>query len=82
MDNPDKPTTPLQANVPHTALVFLCPSCECALEYEGTRASGAGAQPADLSDYFRCPAGCGTFEHERRTHRMRLVEPGEGQPNA
>lgn len=66
--------TPLP-QVPHTALEFLCPSCECALEYEGSRAGGPGNDPLDLNDYFRCPAGCGTFEHERRTHRMRQVEP-------
>ena len=81
MDNHDVPT-PIapQPKVPHTALVFLCPSCECALEYDGSRAGEGSEGPSDLTDYFTCPAGCGTFEHERRAHRMRLVEPSS-QPS-
>jgi hypothetical protein len=55
----------------HTSLTFLCPSCEHALEYIGTVTRPAPSEPID---YFRCPVGCGTFEHERRTHRMRQVE--------
>lgn len=75
MENHNVSMPPSQVQAPHTALVFLCPSCDCALEYEGSRASGSRYALADLNDYFRCPAGCGTFEHERRTHRMRLFEP-------
>ena len=75
MDNRTEPTSlPPLTPRPHTAQVFLCPVCECELEYEGSRAPSP-AQPAELNDYFRCPAGCGTFEHERKAHRMRLFEP-------
>ena len=59
---------------PHTGLTFLCPSCEAELKYDGSRPSGSGATPLDLIDSFKCPAGCGTFEHERRTHRLRQVD--------
>jgi hypothetical protein len=78
----DKSITPAptseDTSVPHTALVFLCPSCECPLEYQGSHAadSGHADTPAHLNDYYRCPAGCGTFEHERQRHRFRLVEAG------
>ena len=74
MDNHTEPTR-LQAltPLPHTALEFLCPVCECQLEYQGTRAPDP-AVPAELNDYFRCPVGCGTFEHERKAHRLRLFE--------
>lgn len=64
--------------VPHTALVFLCPVCECELEYVESRPGPGGDAPTELNDYFRCPAGCGTYEHERHAHRMRLYEPGPG----
>jgi hypothetical protein len=75
MDNHAEPTTSLTlAQLPHTALVFLCPVCECELVYEGSRAPNP-AVPAELNDYFRCPVGCGTFEHERKAHRLRLFEP-------
>jgi hypothetical protein len=39
-------------------------------------AHGGNGLLLDLSDYYRCPAGCGTFEHERRTHRVRLIDAG------
>jgi hypothetical protein len=63
----------LQSNVPHTALQFLCPVCERTLEYVGSRASSDSDALDDINDYFRCPVGCGTFEHERRRHRLRMV---------
>lgn len=58
--------------VPHTSQVFLCPNCECELEYAGSQpTNGSGTE---MNDYFRCPAGCGTFEHERRSHRLRWLD--------
>jgi hypothetical protein len=56
--------------------VFLCPSCEYPLQYEQSRENGRGDAPDELSDLYRCPAGCGTFEYERHRHRLRLLEPG------
>ena len=55
---------------------FFCPSCEVPLHYEGSSADDGKAGLADFSDYYRCPAGCGTFEYERHRHRLRLVEAG------
>lgn len=74
METRARPSSPEYANVPHTALVFLCPSCESELVYGGSRPTEGGTTPADLHDYFRCPAGCGTYEHDRRAHRMRQCE--------
>jgi hypothetical protein len=62
--------------VPHTAQVFLCPACESSLEYEHSHLENPGT-PTDLMDYYRCPAGCGTFEYERKRHRLRLPEAGD-----
>ena len=62
--------------IPHTAMTFLCPACESALEYVGSVSSDGGPAPS-LTDRFRCPVGCGVFEHERRTHRMRQIAEGE-----
>ncbi|MFN8064006.1 MAG: hypothetical protein U0P82_04355 [Vicinamibacterales bacterium] len=58
---------------PHTPLVFLCPNCESRLEYVESRPDPHGSAPTLLHDVFTCPAGCGTFEHERATHRMRQI---------
>lgn len=62
--------------LPSGAPVFLCPSCECPLEFQESRENGSGNSPAELSDFYRCPAGCGEFEYERHRHRLRLVEAG------
>ena len=65
---------------------FLCPSCDCPLKYEGSKANGHGDSLNELSDYYRCPAGCGRFEYERHRHRLRLrlaqagYAPGRGEP--
>jgi hypothetical protein len=73
MENPDRceTDTPTDQLPPGTA-VFLCPSCECPLQYTYSR----GEAPGDVSDYYRCPGGCGTFEHERPTRRLRIVGAG------
>jgi hypothetical protein len=74
MDNLDNVTMlPQQGNIPHTAMEFLCPVCERTLEYVGSRASADSDARKDMNDYFRCPVGCGTFEHERRRHRLRML---------
>ena len=65
--------TPPEQIVRHTAHVFLCPSCESPLEYERTHWRDP-AIPADLTDDYRCPVGCGTFEYERKRHRLRHTE--------
>jgi hypothetical protein len=72
----DRSTPPAPDQVvPHTALVFLCPSCESALEYQGSHLEDPSA-PTALTDYFRCPVGCGTFEYERQRHHLRLLDCG------
>jgi hypothetical protein len=77
MDDRDTVTLePLERRLPEGAPVFLCPSCECPLEYAGSRPGHGGGHLIDLSDYYTCPAGCGTFEHERRAHRFRVLEAG------
>ena len=74
MENRDDITmSRMQNDVPHTALQFLCPTCERTLEYVGSRPSSESESPDDMNDYFRCPVGCGTFEHERRRHRLRMI---------
>jgi hypothetical protein len=65
-----------ESSFPHGAPGFLCPSCECPLHYERSHANDRSDRLADLSDYYRCPAGCGTFEYERHRHRLRLLEEG------
>jgi hypothetical protein len=67
---------PFEPVVPHTARVFLCPSCESPLEYERSHLENPGT-PTDLIDYYRCPVGCGTFESERKRHRLRLLDAGD-----
>ena len=76
MDKRDNGLPPLVSSLPHGAPVFLCPSCECPLHYEGSHASDVSDALIDLKDYYRCPAGCGVYEHERRTHRLRLLDAG------
>ena len=63
----------LQFLLPKGAPGFLCPSCQCALQYEGSRAESGSDRPIELSDIYSCPVGCGTYEHARQTHRLRLV---------
>jgi len=73
--NPDAPSTPPAP--PHSSHVFLCPSCECTLEHVADQAvSGTN----DVTELFSCPSGCGTFEHERQTHRLRFVEGSAQHP--
>ena len=62
--------------MPYGAPAFLCPSCECPLHYQGSHATDRSEALIDLKDYYECPGGCGTFEHDRRTHRLRLLEAG------
>jgi hypothetical protein len=66
--------------LPQGSPAFLCPSCECPLEYAESRATKRANGPGDVIDYYRCPAGCGTFEHERRAHRFRIVGAGYAPP--
>jgi hypothetical protein len=76
MASTERSTSPPLEVVTHGALVFLCPSCECELEYVGSHPRAGSDAASDLTDRFRCPAGCGTFEHDRERHRFRLLEPG------
>ena len=55
---------------------FHCPSCDVPLHYDETGASDGIDGLGDFADYFSCPAGCGSFEYERRRHRLRLVDAG------
>jgi hypothetical protein len=72
--DPDRASTPM-AQAPHTGVTFLCPNCDHELAYAGTRPAAAESDTdGRLDDYFICPAGCGTFEHDRTTHRMRRVD--------
>jgi hypothetical protein len=76
MNSPDTTTAdhsiapPVEPLMRHTARVFLCPSCDSRLEYQGTHVEESGV-PADLTDYYQCPTGCGAFEYERKRHRLR-----------
>lgn len=75
-DRDDLMPHPLEPRRPAGAPAFLCPSCDCQLHYEGSHPTDKSDAAADLSDYYKCPAGCGTFEYERHRHRLRLLEPG------
>lgn len=72
----DPPPHPPENRLPDGAPGFLCPSCECALQYEESKENGRGDSPGELSDFYRCPAGCGMFEYERHRHRLRVVDAG------
>ncbi|MBZ5557585.1 MAG: hypothetical protein LAO77_09970 [Acidobacteriia bacterium] len=77
MDKRDEAAMP--AATPHPpagAPGFFCPSCECPLHYEGSHASDRSGRLSDLTDHYICPAGCGTYEYERHTHRLRLLDAG------
>ena len=77
MNNPNDSTTrSFGSRIPGSVQSFFCPSCEVPLHYEGSYATDSSEGLVDFSDYYRCPAGCGTFEYERHRHRLRLVEPG------
>jgi hypothetical protein len=65
---------PAYVSAEHTGVTFLCPSCEHPLEYVGSHPASGQTDACDPNDYFRCPAGCGIFEHERRSHRLRQLE--------
>ena len=80
MTRPDSispPASPPATDLPHGAPGFLCPACDTPLHYEHSHAKDTSDRLLDLVDYYRCPAGCGTYEHERRTHRLRLHEQDE-----
>ncbi len=63
----------LASHLPAGAPAFLCPRCGWALEHEGSQPT-AGDLRGGLSDFYVCPAGCGTFERVRATHHAHLVE--------
>jgi hypothetical protein len=68
----------LEARLPANAPAFLCPRCQCRLEYVGshTEADAAPAdaeQPIELADRYQCPMGCGSYEFVRETHRLRCL---------
>ena len=74
MENSDRSEAEIATDhLPPGTVAFLCPSCECPLEYTHSRIIDRGNAPGDVNDYYRCPAGCGTFEHERPTRRLRVV---------
>lgn len=64
----------LESRLPQGAPEFLCPLCGCRLRYEGSRRRTGTDGPLDLEDDYSCPAGCGRYEHVRRTHRAHRVE--------
>jgi hypothetical protein len=68
-NTPERPLPPL----PHGAPGFFCPFCETPLHYDRSHASADSEELIDLKDYYRCPGGCGTFEHDRRMRRLRLL---------
>jgi hypothetical protein len=72
----DKHSAPffVDACVPCGAPGFFCPSCECPLQFIGSRVGGR--RDVEMNDYYRCPASCGTFEYERKRHRLRLLVDG------
>lgn len=59
--------------MPAGAPAFACPLCHCVLHYDGSRTDAAGDRLADLVDSYSCPEGCGIFEHDRATRRLRAV---------
>jgi len=62
-----------QEHLPHGAPCFMCPQCQCILRYVGSRPEVDAPPPADLADVYVCPAGCGTYERDRSTHRLRAL---------
>ena len=58
-------------HLPQGAPCFLCPHCQCTLQYVESRTLIRREDANDVSDYYSCPAGCGTYEHNRGTHRLR-----------
>ena len=70
---PDDTSSIDEERLPEGAPCFLCPRCQCTLQYLETRAPIDREHATDVSDYYSCPAGCGTYEHERSTHRFRSV---------
>jgi len=70
----------VDAYVPCGAPGFFCPSCECPLQFIGSRVGGR--RDVAVNDYYRCPASCGTFEYERKRHRLRLFGDGYASDDA
>jgi len=66
--------THLEAELPAGAPCFLCPRCQCPLQYVGSRNPIGHDEPIESSDYYTCPAGCGTYERDRATHRLRSLD--------
>jgi DNA-binding response OmpR family regulator len=54
---------------PAVAPVLLCPGCHQFLIYERSHARRGG----DHSHYYRCAGGCGEFQYQQRTKKLRLV---------
>lgn len=76
MDERDIPAAPVASpHPPAGAPGFLCPSCDRPLHYESSHAADRDSL-RDLTDRYACPAGCGAFEFERRSHRVRRVPAG------
>jgi hypothetical protein len=76
LETTDHPIAPPFAEcVRHSSRVFLCPLCDSPLEYACSHPENPGTL-ADLTDDYRCPVGCGSFEYERKRHRLRLLEAG------
>jgi len=67
------PDTHLEQRLPPHAPCFLCPLCQCTLHYVGSRNPIGHNEPIESSDYYTCPEGCGTFERDRVTHRLRSL---------
>ena len=65
--------TPLDQRLPSGAPTFLCPRCQCPLEYVGSRGPVGETHPDELCDYYVCPTGCGTYERDRTSHRLRSI---------
>ena len=59
--------------MPAGAPAFFCPLCHSVLRYDGSRADAGGDRLVDLVDRYTCPEGCGAFEHERATRRLRAT---------
>ena len=70
----------LESRLPDGGPEFLCPLCGGALRYQGSFRAAATGCPLDLTDRYACPAGCGRFEHERRTHRARRAGRSSARP--
>lgn len=53
--------------------VVVCPSCDQPLRYTRSHIGGVSERHAEQWDYFKCPAGCGTFQYRQRTRKLRRM---------